>query len=54
MPGREIFDRLFSDLIKDTNLLLADSARLTGYRLMEREFEKTPTQKIQRYLYTES
>lgn len=51
---RARIDRLFSDLIKDTNLLLPDSARLTGYRLMEREFEKTPTQKIQRYLYTES
>lgn len=50
---RDRMDRLYSDLIKSTNLLLADSARLTGFRLQEREFEKTATQKIQRYLYTE-
>lgn len=51
---RARIDRLFADLIRDSNTLLADSARLTGYRLMEREFEKTPTQKIQRYLYAET
>lgn len=41
----------FDHLVDEVNTIVADFSRLNGFVLMEEEFEKTPTQKIKRYLY---
>jgi long-chain acyl-CoA synthetase len=41
----------FADLLRDVNHQLPTFSRLADFELREREFEKTPTAKIQRYMY---
>ncbi|MGC8890955.1 MAG: long-chain fatty acid--CoA ligase, partial [bacterium] len=42
----------FNNLIKETNKKLPSFSQLKGFKIIDQEFEKTPTQKIKRYLYT--
>jgi long-chain acyl-CoA synthetase len=42
----------FSAIVKEVNLHLPDFSQISDYELREQEFEKTPTEKIKRFLYT--
>jgi long-chain acyl-CoA synthetase len=42
---------VFTTLLRDVNLQLPAFSRLADFELREQEFEKTPTAKIQRYMY---
>jgi long-chain acyl-CoA synthetase len=48
--ARRLHD-VFTTLLKDVNLQLPAFSRLADFELREQEFEKTPTAKIQRYMY---
>ena len=41
----------FQRLVADTNRHLADFSQINGFEIQNEEFEKTPTEKIKRYLY---
>jgi long-chain acyl-CoA synthetase len=45
-------EEYFDNLIKQTNQRLPSFSKLKGFKIIDQEFEKTPTQKIKRYLYT--
>lgn len=49
--ARERIERYFDNLIKQTNQRLPSFSQIKGFKLVDQEFEKTPTQKIKRYLY---
>lgn len=49
--AREKIERYFDSLIRETNQRLPSFSQLRGFKLVDQEFEKTPTQKIKRYLY---
>lgn len=49
--AREKIERYFDNLIKETNQKLPSFSQIKGFKLVDQEFEKTPTQKIKRYLY---
>jgi long-chain acyl-CoA synthetase len=54
MSDRQVSERVdtvFRALLNEVNSQLAAYSRLAGYRLVEREFDKTPTEKIKRHLY---
>jgi long-chain acyl-CoA synthetase len=44
-------DTAFRELLAEVNAQLAEYSRISGFRLLDREFEKTPTEKIKRHLY---
>ncbi len=41
----------FKGLLAEVNTQLAAYSRLSGFRLLDKEFDKTPTEKIKRHLY---
>lgn len=41
----------FKAIVAEVNTQLAAYSRLSGFRLVEQEFDKTPTEKIKRHLY---
>ena len=49
--AREKIEKYFDNLIKETNQRLPGFSQIRGFKLVDEEFEKTPTQKIKRYLY---
>lgn len=49
--AREKIERYFDNLIKETNQKLPSFSQIKGFKLVDQEFEKTPTQKVKRYLY---
>ncbi|MCX7795344.1 MAG: AMP-binding protein [bacterium] len=49
--ARERLEKYFDDLIKETNKRLPTFSQIKDFNIVEKEFEKTPTQKIKRYIY---
>jgi len=49
--AQERLERYFDNLIKETNRRLPTFSQIKGFNIVEKEFEKTPTQKIKRYIY---
>ncbi|MEG8946436.1 AMP-binding protein [Rosettibacter firmus] len=50
--ARNIVDKILSELLKDVNSKVNTFSRLANIIEQREPFEKTPTQKIKRYLYT--
>jgi long-chain acyl-CoA synthetase len=52
-PGQaqERLEKYFDNLIKQMNQRLPTFSQIKGFNIVEKEFEKTPTQKIKRYMY---
>jgi long-chain acyl-CoA synthetase len=50
---REVIDKLLADLLTHTNLQVNSFSRLNKIIEQREPFEKTPTQKIKRYLYVD-
>lgn len=49
--ARERLEKYFNNLIKETNKRLPTFSQIKDFNIVEKEFEKTPTQKIKRYIY---
>lgn len=49
--AREKIEKYFDNLIKETNQRLPGFSQIREFKLVDEEFEKTPTQKVKRYLY---
>lgn len=49
--SKENYPTFFDEIIKDLNAKLPGYSRVSGYRIMETEFEKTPKRSIKRYKY---
>lgn len=49
--AQERLEKYFDNLIKETNRRLPTFSQIKGFNIVEKEFEKTPTQKIKRYIY---
>ena len=50
-PATDI-DQIISELLSETNSQLSAFSRIAKFIEQREPFEKTPTQKIKRYLYT--
>jgi long-chain acyl-CoA synthetase len=54
LPDHQVtarIDTVLRPLLAEVNAKLADYSHLAGYRLVDQEFDKTPTEKIKRHLY---
>ncbi len=49
--AQERLEKYFDNLIKEVNHRLPTFSQIKGFNIVEKEFEKTPTQKIKRYMY---
>jgi long-chain acyl-CoA synthetase len=50
---REQISEVYTDIMNYANSKVSKMSRITGVHEQENGFEKTPTMKIKRYLYTE-